>query len=103
MRAGLVGYERGAARPYVGVSLADTLLIVRREIVADGEGRTIEFEDGVAIVEESAEVHGTLRNGLMGRLSRPDAICSGESPFHFRPSGKTPGSDARQLIGAIKS
>ena len=31
--------------------------------------------------EESAEVHGTLRNGLMGRLSRPDAICSGESPF----------------------
>ena len=50
MRARLVGYERGAARSHVVVSLADALLIVRCEVVADGEGRAIEFEDGVAVV-----------------------------------------------------
>jgi hypothetical protein len=64
MRAGLVGYEGGAARSYVCVSLADALLIVRREIVADGKGRTIEFEDGVAIV---AAAVGGVEGAIAGR------------------------------------
>jgi hypothetical protein len=64
MRPGLVGYERGAARPYVCVSVADALLIVRREIVANGEGRTIEFEDRVAVV---AATIGGVEGPIAGR------------------------------------
>src|SRR6476469_297288 len=64
MRAGLVGYDRGSARPYVGVSLADAFLIMRRDIVADREGRTIEFEDGVAIV---AAAVGGVEGAIAGR------------------------------------
>ena len=42
MRARLIGQESGTAGTYVGVAVADALLIMRREVVADRERRSFQ-------------------------------------------------------------
>src|SRR5215475_8685091 len=74
MWTGLVRKKCGAAGSDISVGFADALLIVRREVVADGERRAVEFEDGVAVV--AATVVGVER-----------AVASGDVEVAFRVDG----------------
>src|SRR5260370_13912815 len=52
-RTGLIGQQSWAAGADVGVGIANALLLMRREIVADGERRAVQLQNGVAVVAAS--------------------------------------------------
>src|SRR5690242_13041889 len=79
----LIGQQGWAAGSNIGVRVADAILIVRGEVVANGKSGAVEFEDGVDIVVASeggvegavAGGHIDIALGVGGRsgVAQPDA------------------------------